>query len=152
LRRVAIYAIGKREDRCTQHLLEELRTNAKRFVHIQWHQIYTKQIHQAQRTHEAQQAYTQALEPHLLQGWFNVALDPKGQEMDSFAFAKLLERHTKMAFFIGGAYGLEDAFLRRCDLVLSLSKLTMSHKVAKIVLVEQIFRGCSIINHHPYHK
>jgi len=55
-------------------------------------------------------------------------------------------------FFIGGAYGLENSFLQKSDAVISLGKLTMSHKIAKAVLLEQVYRGFSILNNHPYHK
>ncbi len=55
-------------------------------------------------------------------------------------------------FFIGGAYGFEENFLKKSDQVISLGKLTMSHKIAKAVLLEQIYRGFSILTIHPYHK
>jgi 23S rRNA (pseudouridine1915-N3)-methyltransferase len=55
-------------------------------------------------------------------------------------------------FFIGGAYGFEKAFLDKGDKVISLSSLTFSHKIAKMVLLEQIFRGYAILHNHPYHK
>ena len=55
-------------------------------------------------------------------------------------------------FYIGGAYGLEEEFLNRSDKVISLGKITMSHKIAKAVLLEQIYRGFSILSNHPYHK
>ena len=55
-------------------------------------------------------------------------------------------------FFIGGAYGFEDDFLKKSDAVISLGKITMSHKIAKAVLLEQIYRGFSILTNHPYHK
>jgi len=55
-------------------------------------------------------------------------------------------------FFIGGAYGFEESFLKKSDKVISLGKITMSHKIAKAVLLEQIYRGFSILSNHPYHK
>jgi 23S rRNA (pseudouridine1915-N3)-methyltransferase len=55
-------------------------------------------------------------------------------------------------FFIGGAYGFDDAFLKKSDNVISLGNITMSHKIAKAVLLEQIYRGFSILSNHPYHK
>jgi len=55
-------------------------------------------------------------------------------------------------FFIGGAYGFEEEFLQQSNAVISLGKITMSHKIAKAVLLEQIYRGFSILSNHPYHK
>lgn len=83
---------------------------------------------------------------------FCIALDERGEQMSSESFSKLLENHAKISFFIGGAYGFSDEFRGKMDKVLSLSKLTMAHKIARLVLFEQIFRALSIEAKHPYHK
>ncbi len=116
-------------------------------------EIFNKKIHQAQVEGQAaaQAAYTQAFEPHLSKS-YNIALHPDGKIINSFKFSKLLSDRITVNFYIGGAYGFDDEFLRQCDQVISLSELTMSHKIAKAVLLEQIFRGFAIINNHPYHK
>ena len=92
-----------------------------------------------------------ALEPHL-GGAYNISLNPNSKELDSFGFSKLLKDRGVVNFFIGGAYGLESCFLSKCNNDISLGKITMSHKLAKVVLLEQIFRGLTILNNHPYHK
>ncbi len=152
MHKIFLYSIGKRDDRCMEQLLEEFVTNTKRFAKVELVNFYSKKINQAQKREDAQKIYEQTLKPYLLRDGLNVALHPGSKEYDSFGFAKLLEGHEKIAFFIGGAYGFGENFLQLCDIKLSLSKLTMSHKVAKIVLLEQIFRGFSIIHNHPYHK
>jgi len=64
----------------------------------------------------------------------------------------LLKDRQNVSFFIGGAYGFEKKFVKSCQKSISFGKITMSHKLVKVVLLEQIFRGLSINNHHPYHK
>jgi len=81
---------------------------------------------------------------------FNVILTPEGKLMDSYEFANIFE-HSKINFFIAGAWGFEEKFKKKGKNI-SLSPLTMSHKIAKLVLFEQIYRGLSIKNNHPYHK
>ncbi|MEO0237716.1 MAG: 23S rRNA (pseudouridine(1915)-N(3))-methyltransferase RlmH, partial [candidate division WOR-3 bacterium] len=66
-------------------------------------------------------------------------------------FAKLLEK-DKITFIIGGIFGVTDEVYNNVDLVLSLSKMTFPHKVARIVLIEQIYRGLTILNKEKYHK
>ena len=92
----------------------------------------------------------------LSEGYYRVALDVKGQEFDTFAFSdKFLEwknSSKNIAFLIGGAYGLNDYLKKKADVLFSLSKLTMAHKIALLVLIEQIYRSVTIINGHPYHK
>lgn len=99
---------------------------------------------------EAKLSYTKALQPYLNQQAKNIALHPDGKMHDSFGFAKLLDTQV-INFFIGGAHGFEDGFLSTVQ-SLSLSALTFGHKIAKLVLCEQIYRALSIINNHPYHK
>nr|WP_321435057.1 23S rRNA (pseudouridine(1915)-N(3))-methyltransferase RlmH [uncultured Campylobacter sp.] len=98
----------------------------------------------------AKKSYESAYETHL--DGFCIALDERGKAMDSLEFAKLIEPHNKINFFIGGAYGFSDEFRGKMHALLSLSKLTMAHKIAKLVLFEQIFRALSISANHPYHK
>ena len=79
-------------------------------------------------------------------------MDENGKEFTSDEFATLLRDKNELCFFIGGAYGFERDFLAEFDLVLSLSKLTLAHHLAKILLLEQLYRGFCILNKHPYHK
>lgn len=152
MHKIAIYSIGKKDEKYYEALYNELLKNAKKYATIKMFNFYNKKINQAQSGAKAKEIYTQILSPYIEKDSFNIALHPAGKELDSFAFAKLFDTHQKINFFIGGAYGFEDAFVQECDVALSLSKLTMSHKVAKAVLLEQIFRGLSIVHKHPYHK
>jgi 23S rRNA (pseudouridine1915-N3)-methyltransferase len=72
--------------------------------------------------------------------------------VDSYEFAKELKDSMTVNFFIGGAYGFEREFLSKCNKAISFGKITLSHKLVKVVLLEQIFRGLTINNNHPYHK
>ena len=83
---------------------------------------------------------------------FTIALDERGKELNSIQFSKLIEKHPNLSFLIGGADGLSESVKKEADMVLSLSKLTMQHDVARIVLLEQIYRGFQIIRNTPYHR
>jgi len=115
--------------------------------------LFNNQIAKFQQlslVNDSKKSYSKILQPHL--GKFNIALDVNGKGVDSFEFAKLLENQSEVNFFIAGAYGFEKDFIDKCNSTISLSSLTMSHQLAKSVLFEQIFRGLSINNNHPYHK
>jgi 23S rRNA (pseudouridine1915-N3)-methyltransferase len=126
---------------------------ASRYARIEDVELFGKSVTKAHTIGEeaAKQAYTKSFEPYLNRG-YSIALHPDGKMMDSFAFSKLLSDRIAVQFYIGGAYGFEPSFLKRCDRVISLSPLTMSHKVAKVVLFEQIYRALTILANHPYHK
>ena len=86
-----------------------------------------------------------------------VALDERGKALASMAFAERLRRWetdgTKtLAFVIGGADGLAQPVVQRAGLVLSLGAMTWPHLLARILLLEQLYRARQILNGHPYHR
>lgn len=86
-----------------------------------------------------------------------VVLDERGQMLDSLKFARWLERLTidsphGIHFVIGGDVGFDDTVRNRADKVLSLSAMTLPHQVARVVLLEQIYRACTLIRNIRYHK
>ncbi len=85
-----------------------------------------------------------------------IALSDRGVSYDSPGLAKKLEKlqalSGDMTFLIGGAYGLDDRIIKRADLVLSLSPLTFSHQLVRLVLLEQLYRALSILHGSSYHK
>jgi len=83
---------------------------------------------------------------------FIVALDERGKELSSVQFSKFLERYPKITFLIGGADGLSEEVKKRADFLLSLSKMTLQHDIARIVLLEQIYRANEILKGSPYHR
>ncbi len=82
-----------------------------------------------------------------------IALEEKGKEYTSQDFAEFLSRINQPIYYIiGGAYGLSDEVRKRANHILSLSKLTFPHILARVILVEQIYRAEMILAKHPYHK
>jgi 23S rRNA (pseudouridine1915-N3)-methyltransferase len=86
-----------------------------------------------------------------------VALDERGRELDSIKLAGLIEKHRglgtkQITFVIGGHGGLSEAVRRRADLVLALSRMTLTHELARVLLMEQIYRAFTIIHDLPYQK
>ncbi len=81
-----------------------------------------------------------------------VALDEHGPPLDSRGFAALLGKHGSITFLIGGPDGLGEEALQRADLTLSLSALTFTHEMARVLLLEQIYRGLGILAGRPYHR
>ena len=106
------------------------------------------------------EAHARGLEAERMRGrlvenaWV-VALDPEGRTpASSRAFSAWLERRFSaarpVAFLIGGAAGLDDAFLSTSDERMSLGPLTMPHQLARVVLVEQLYRALCLQSGHPY--
>jgi len=90
-------------------------------------------------------------------GAWVIALDERGRSYTSEGVAELLGKHmlqgtAELVFIIGGAYGLSDAVRQRADLVWSLSSLTLTHQMARLLLLEQLYRGLTILRNEPYHN
>lgn len=134
-------------------LIEHYKKIAKPFATVKVIEVFDKEISKAQdiSPQAAQKAYTKAFEKYMGTG-INIALDPSSIEVDSHSFAKLLKDSIQVNLFIAGAYGFESDFLLKCKTSISFGRITLSHKLVKVVLLEQIFRGLTINNNHPYHK
>ena len=84
-----------------------------------------------------------------------VLLDEHGKEFRSIEFADWLQKKQntarRLVFVIGGPYGFSESIYKRADEQLSLSKMTFSHQMVRLLFVEQIYRACTIIKGEPYH-
>ncbi|HNX17942.1 MAG TPA: 23S rRNA (pseudouridine(1915)-N(3))-methyltransferase RlmH [Methanoregula sp.] len=90
-------------------------------------------------------------------GAYVVALDVRGKEVSSEAFAARLHDWqltgiNSIAMIIGGNLGLSEAVLGRADLRLSISPMTFTHQMVRLILLEQVYRACRINSGEPYHK
>ena len=85
---------------------------------------------------------------------WKVLLDPAGKSMDSAGFAGMVSRAEfearDLVFVVGGADGLPAEWRGHADVLLSLSKMTFPHELARVVLAEQIYRAFAILRGHPY--
>jgi 23S rRNA (pseudouridine1915-N3)-methyltransferase len=84
-----------------------------------------------------------------------VLLDSRGKQLSSEELAEFLEREQMNAiplvFAVGGSDGFSDEARRRAGFTLSLGKMTLPHELARVVLVEQLYRAFTILKRHPYH-
>ena len=90
-------------------------------------------------------------------GSFRIVLDEKGRLLSSRSFASSFEKWgqtglKEMTFIVGGPYGLNEEIKAEADFRLSLSPLTLTHAMARMVLLEQIYRAFTILRGEPYHK
>lgn len=86
-----------------------------------------------------------------------IALAIEGVSLDSEGFARLLDdafsyHQGDLVWIIGGSHGLSEAVKKRASKLISFSNLTFPHQLMRLILIEQIYRGVSIMRQHPYHK
>ena len=81
-----------------------------------------------------------------------VALCVEGKQKTSEEFAEILDTSEPITFMIGGSHGLSDAVKAKANIKLSFSKMTFPHRLFRVMLLEQIYRGVNILKGTPYHK
>ena len=136
--RLRVLAVGKLKDRVLESLISDYQKRARKFLPIELLEFRD----------------ADALRAKL--GDTVVLCDERGQAPDSEAFAGWLEVFRdrgvrQVDFAIGDAHGFTDADRRAADRVLALSALTLPHRLARLMLVEQLYRAGTILAGHPYH-
>ncbi len=98
----------------------------------------------------------QLIMQHISKDDFVITMEILGQALSSIEFAKklsdLLSSQKRISFIIGGSNGIADNVKARSDYSFSMSEFTLPHLLARIILIEQIYRASAINNNHPYHK
>ncbi len=92
----------------------------------------------------------------ILSSDFVVLLDDKGKDFTSIDFSKFIEKQMitgtkRLLFVVGGAYGFSEDVYNRSNYKLSLSKMTFSHQMVRLIFLEQMYRAMTIIKGEPYH-
>jgi 23S rRNA (pseudouridine1915-N3)-methyltransferase len=88
---------------------------------------------------------------------FIIALDERGKSPNSKEFSDLIQQclinnTSTLGFIIGGADGLDDSIRSKADYLISFGKMTWPHKLARVLLMEQLYRAVTILSGHPYHR
>ncbi len=135
---IRIISPGKTKDPCIGRLEEELISRISRFHRIEL--IYPP-VRAKGNPLKIMQEEARVMRRHL-RGMV-VVLDVGGRTMDTREFSRWLERniHRSLSFVIGGPWGVSDDLKREADFLLSLSPMTFSHEMVRVMLLEQIYRA-----------
>lgn len=147
---------GKTDSRALASLIAEYQKRLSRFVRIEIEELpdikNRKTLSEEEQKNEEGQALLAAIAPQDIV----VLLDEKGKMPTSIELSKWIEQKQiqvprKLVFIVGGPYGFSPEVYKAAHEKLSLSKLTFSHQMVRLFLVEQLYRAYTIIHNHPYH-
>ena len=86
----------------------------------------------------------------------NVFLDGKGENINSVDISQIISKSSfdgkDLVFFIGGPDGFDEKIIKVANEIISFGRVTWPHKLIRIMLLEQLYRGITILNNHPYHR
>ena len=148
--KIKVAWIGKTKEPAIEALTEEYLKRISRYAEVAGVVLKDEAAILSLANGERQQKRSRNKERHKL-----VLLDSRGQHFSSEELAKFLEREqvnaTPLLFAIGGSDGFSEEMQRHAGLTLSLGKMTLPHELARVVLVEQLYRAFTILKNHPYH-
>lgn len=136
---IKIYAIGKIKEKNIQSMIDEYLKRLKIFAKVEIIELKDKGI------------IKESDEIIKLIDNNTYILDELGNEYSSIEFSKLIENTDNIKLIIGGAEGITNEAKKKSKTI-ALSKMTLTHEMARLVLIEQIYRSMMIINNRSYHK
>jgi len=153
--RITLIESGKTKDSFIKEGVERFRRRVIRYVPFQIETIADLKNTRNLSMKEVQEKEGKLLLKRVKPGDYVILLDERGQEFHSIAFAEYLNglegRVSQLLFVIGGPYGFSEEVYDRADAKLSLSKLTFSHQLIRVIFMEQLYRAYTILKGEPYH-
>lgn len=151
---IEIISVGKPKSTWLQEGIDHYRQLASRYAQIDLTRVKESSGSRGGETVRTEESAR--LQARLDDKALTILLDERGKQHDSFALANLIERsklkYSKIQFLIGGAFGVDETVRGQVKQNLSLSKLTLPHDLVQLFLLEQVFRGLSILAGSKYHK
>jgi 23S rRNA (pseudouridine1915-N3)-methyltransferase len=154
--RIKLVAIGKTDSAELQKLIDVYLKRLKHYVKFEL--VVLPDIKNTKNLSVTDQMEKEAelILKHIDSAESLYLLDENGIEYRSVEFAKLLQKQMnrgikEWVLVIGGPYGFSDSIKQKAHGLISLSKLTFSHQMVRLFIVEQIYRACTILRNEPYH-
>jgi 23S rRNA (pseudouridine1915-N3)-methyltransferase len=154
--RLVIICMGKTRERFIQEGIAKYLRYLKPYVDIEIRELKEEKIQDLKDAPLVRKREAEKIFKAVPAGAFVCALDERGHEFTSHEFAKLLNTGLEsgvrdMVFVIGGAMGLDESLPERAHKVIAMSRWTFTHEMARLVLLEQLYRALTIIKGKTYH-
>ncbi len=138
---IRLYVVGKLKAKWARLAEEDYRRRITRYANLD-----VVEIADTDPRREGQQILTRLGQERL------ICCDRRGEAWSSEELAQRLAAHGSLSFCIGGPEGLSDELLERGEESFAFGRVTLPHELARVTLLEQIYRGYTILGGHPYHR
>lgn len=154
--KIQLLVIGKTDEAYLTEGVEKYAKRLKHYVPFEIKVIPDLKNRKALTEEQQKKAEGDLLLMQLQQGDDIILLDENGTRHDSVSFSKTLERlmnsgSKRLIFIIGGPYGFSEAVYARAKSKISLSPMTFSHQMVRLIFIEQLYRAFTILKGEPYH-
>lgn len=154
--KIKLLVIGKTDDKNLVQLIEKYQKRLQHYIKFQLEVIPDIKNSKNLSPHQQKEKEGELILSKLQNTDQLVLLDEKGKEYQSVNFATFLQKKMntgikQLVMVIGGPYGFSDMVYKKANGKLSLSKMTFSHQMIRLFIVEQLYRGFTILRNEPYH-
>lgn len=154
---VSIVAVGKIRENYIKSGIEEFLKRVQPYSSVKIVEIEAETVKYESQIKKAMETEGEKIINTLSDNAYVISMDVLGKHLSSEKFASKIQNINtqginQLVFIIGGAFGLDEKVKKRADFVLSLSDMTFPHQLARLFLLEQVYRAFRIINNEPYHK
>ena len=153
---ISIVAVGKIKEKSLSQLIEEYKKRIGAYSKIEIIEV-SDEPNDRLSDEKVKEIEGQRIIKQLKKDSYVILLSLKGKQMESIKFSREIEKiHTynssHITFVIGGSVGVSEQVEQRADLLLKLSEMTFPHNIARLLILEQIYRAYKILNNETYHK
>lgn len=150
---INIVAVGKIKEKALTSLIEEYVKRISGYSKIS----ITEVADEANDRNDVKEIEGQRILKQIKDDAYVILLDLQGKEIDSVQFSKLIQdintyHASNITFVIGGSLGVSEQVRKRADYRLKISEMTFPHNLARLIILEQIYRAYKIANNETYHK
>ena len=153
--KITLLVVGKTTDIHIENLIQEYQKRLTHYIPFTIQVIPELKNTKALTTDQQKQAEGELILRAITSANDLVLLDEHGKEFRSIEFADYLQKKMSsgrdLVFVVGGPYGFSEAVYQRANGKISLSKMTFSHQMVRLFLIEQIYRAMTILRGEPYH-
>lgn len=150
---ISIVCVGKIKEKALQSLIDEYVKRIGGYTKIEINEV----ADESNDSDKVKAIEAQRILKQIKKDSFVILLDLKGKQLDSVALSKKIEEintyhSSNITFVIGGSLGVDKSVVDRADFLLKLSEMTFPHNLARLIILEQIYRSYKILNNETYHK
>jgi 23S rRNA (pseudouridine1915-N3)-methyltransferase len=154
--KIHLISVGKNHEAYVKDGVEDFTKRISKYYPVEWVIIAPKKNAAALSEKESKKKEGESILQLLKKDDYLIALDERGKQFTSEGLAQFIQARANesvknMVFLIGGAFGLDEKVLKRCNYQWSLSQLTFPHQLVRLILAEQLYRACSILRNEKYH-
>ena len=154
--KIQFWSIGKAHDSMVKEGVTEFTKRISKYFPVEWNIIPVPKNAGMLSEMDLKKREGETILQWLKQDDYFVALDEHGKQFSSEGLSEFLQQRASastknLVFLIGGAFGLDASVLKRAQLKWSLSQLTFPHQLVRLILAEQVYRACTIMQNEKYH-